>query len=59
LFLRAGGAVKRGRRSVKISDIEPLKDLKNVRELYKVLIESLIASGSKERSNEHSMTAST
>jgi hypothetical protein len=58
LLLKAGGAVKGDRGGVEVGDTEPLKDLKDVRELYRALIGSLIASGSKERSDESSETAS-
>jgi hypothetical protein len=59
LLPRAGGAVEGGGGGVEVSDIESLKGLKDVRELYRVLTESLIASGSKERFNKSLKTAST
>jgi hypothetical protein len=58
LLLRASGAVKRLRGGVEVSDTEPLKGLKTAREPYKVLIRSLVASGSKERCDKGLETAS-
>jgi hypothetical protein len=57
LLLKAGEAVKGDREDIKISDIESLKGLKAVRELYRVLIGSLITNSSKERSDEGLKTA--
>jgi hypothetical protein len=61
LFLlpRAGGAVEGGGGGVEVGDTEPLKGLRDVRELYGALIGSLIASGSRERSDEGLEIAST
>jgi hypothetical protein len=58
LLPRAGGAVEGDRRGVEFGGTEPLKGLKNVRELYRASIGSLIASGSKERSDKSSETVS-
>jgi hypothetical protein len=52
LLLRAGGAVEGDRGDIEFDDIKPLKDLKDIKEPYRVLIRSLIASGFKERSDE-------
>jgi hypothetical protein len=52
LPLRASGIVKGNKGGVEFNDIKSLKGLKEVKELYKVLIRFLIASGFKERSNE-------
>jgi hypothetical protein len=61
LFLlpRAGGAVKGGGGGVEVGDTEPLKGLRDVREPCGASTGSLIASGSKERSDEGLKTAST
>jgi hypothetical protein len=58
LLLRAGGAVEGGGGGVKVGDIESLKGLRDIKEPYRVLIGSLIASGSKERSDEGLKTVS-
>jgi hypothetical protein len=59
LLPRAGGAVEGDGRGVEFDGIEPLKGSRDVREPYRISTGSLIASGSKERSNESSETANT
>jgi hypothetical protein len=58
LLSRAGGAVQGGEGDKEVSDIKPLKGLRNIRELYRAEIESLITSGFRERFNKDLKTAS-